>query len=172
MADPLLWNRSNEPSNGSRVRAGYLVVGAQSRALLRSGGQQLARAVRHRPRLQLAGIRRLDAHSTSAYSGLCSGRVALFPGSCQLARRTSAVRSWVGATSRLPMGVARPVGAAADQPGSRRSIGSGVARRDGGEGACDGEGWRIGRRRCVAGGWVEVVRHKIPIMTRRRPCCR
>jgi len=74
---------------------------------------------------------------------------------------------------------------AADQPGSRECLGIAggrwvvefvvvivVVRQNRGEafGACDGSGWRMGRRSgaCVVG----VVRHTLPIMTRQHPCCR
>jgi hypothetical protein len=50
------------------------------------------------------------------------------------------------ATGRVPMGGAKQMGAAVDQPGSRRWTESGVVRQSRGESACDGSGWRIGGR--------------------------
>lgn len=58
------------------------------------------------------------------------------------ARRGSRCR---GATLQVPMSSAKQTGAAVNQPGSRRWVLRGVARRGRGESACDVSGWRIGR---------------------------
>jgi len=159
------------------VIARYLVLGtklvtravAQRRAAGRDGGATEVRPSAGWP--EEGGQVRVCRGA--AYSGLCSARVAgVFPTLLSSAQRRAAQRCgrWRGATGRRPMGAAKVVGAAADQPGSSRRTGRCVVRGCRGEGACDGSGWRIGEPSGVGG--VYAVRHAVPIMTRRRPCCR
>lgn len=106
---------------------------------------------------------------------VCAALVLGLPHAVVCAERAAAQRVGCCAAAEvrrggLPMGVARLVGAA-DQPGSRRRTTRGVVLQARGEGACDeGSGWRIGGP--SGGRGVGVVRHAVPIMTRRRPCCR
>jgi hypothetical protein len=139
---------------------------------------QLVTAVQRGPRAS-AGAQANNPAGGKAYSGLCSGRVEAVGGQARLA--------WIAGSctaERCDPRQANPV-EAADQPGSRECLGIAggrwvvefvvaivVVRQNRGEafGACDGSGWRMGRRSgaCVVG----VVRHTLPIMTRRHPCCR
>lgn len=171
MADPLLRNSSSGPNSWSSVGC------AQSPATLPSVRSHAGCcAARDRGATEdapfswqeysgwmRAGLgwcpERFVQRRSRAFSRLLRAETA--------AQQRSACRR---ATGQPPMGGAGAVRTARVQPGSKTRTGNGVVRQGRGESACGGSGRRIGGP--SSGGGADAVRRAVPIMTRRRPCCR
>lgn len=146
----------------------------KSRALLLRGRQQLASAVRQSSLAPFSWCKDsclrvcvcMYVYVAPIPRAVCAVVLAACFPRC-FSAGSAAVQQY--ACRKEPMDGLWSVGAEeTDQPGSKTWMAGGVVGQSRGEGACDGTGRCMGRRRCVVGS-IGVVRQRMPIMTRQQP---